>query len=133
MASRPVQVRTAASNAAVIFAAVHAGHGNPLRLALALVAGLVLYGLMVLVSRTRLCPKCYGERVIRRGRRAVPCPRCQARGRVLRPGARLVHRLFWVAAGERLMERRKAAHRGPQIGQALADFETPRDRTEGQP
>ncbi len=98
----------------MILAAVHAGHGNPLRLALAVVGALVLYGLVVLVFRTRRCPKCHGERVIRRRGRAVECPRCHARGRVFRPGAVLMHRLFWVAAGERLMERRNAARRQAQ-------------------
>jgi hypothetical protein len=112
--------RTAASDgrvaAALVLAAGHAGHGNPLRLVLAVVAGLVVYGLVLLVSPTRRCPKCHGERVIRHGRRAVECPRCHARGRVLGRGAGLVHRWFWLAAGERLMERRKAAHRGVDDG-----------------
>ena len=71
-------------------------------------AALVLYALVVLVSPTRRCPRCHRERVTRHRRRAVPCPRCHARGRVFRPGARLVHRAFWLAAGQRLMERRKA-------------------------
>jgi hypothetical protein len=74
-------------------------------LALAVV---VVYGLLCLVSPHKTCPKCKGERVVkRRG-----CPRCKVRGKVQRPGAVLVHRLFWLVLGDARRERRKAQLKG---------------------
>ena len=56
---------------------------------LAVVAG---YGLFVLVRPQMACRKCSGWGSRTRRRKVSACGRCQATGKVFRPGARLVHR-----------------------------------------
>jgi DnaJ-class molecular chaperone len=75
-------------------------------------SAVVLYGLLCLVSPHKTCPKCKGKRVWKkRG-----CPRCKVRGKVQRPGARLVARIFWSMAGDGLRDRRKARLKGDSDG-----------------
>jgi len=74
----------------------------------------VAYGLLCLISPHKTCPRCKGERVVkRRG-----CPRCRVRGKVQRPGAVTVHRIYWLVIGDSRRERRKAALRGDDDGRA---------------
>ena len=75
---------------------------------LAVIAG---YCLFVLASPAGTCWRCHGQRVIRRtgsnGRpkRPKPCRTCKGRGKARRPGATLVHRLFWLVAGDTIRAR----------------------------
>ncbi len=77
-------------------------------LALGLVAG---YCLFVLASPVGTCWFCHGQRHFRRkgrnGRpkRPRPCRVCKSRGKARRPGATLVHRLFWLVAGDTIRAR----------------------------
>jgi hypothetical protein len=74
---------------------------------LIVLAVLVVCAAVCFVSPTRRCPKCKGKRMIHKGRRAIPCPRCRAHGRVPRRGSVLVHRAFWAAFCDPLKARLK--------------------------
>lgn len=71
---------------------------------LLLPAGLAAYAGVCLAAPVHACPKCKGTRTIRRGDpkrgRPVPCPRCNSQGKVVRPGARLVHQFRQMAHRE---------------------------------
>ena len=58
--------------------------------------------LVLLVSPTRKCARCKGERVTRHRitKRLMGCPRCKGTGRHYRRGAILVHRFAWTIRGE---------------------------------
>jgi hypothetical protein len=64
--------------------------------------------LLVLAAPSHRCFHCGGRKHRIVGRRIKPCPDCRAWGRQLWPAARLVHRLFWAAIGNRMMDRRRA-------------------------
>jgi hypothetical protein len=98
----------------VVLAAATAGHhASPVALALAVLAALAVYAAVCLVSPTRRCPKCHGQRVIvKAGKRPKPCERCRRTGgRVPRIGAATIHRWLWSVLGDGLMERRRASMR----------------------
>lgn len=67
--------------------------------ALAVIGGAVL---VLLVSPTRKCARCKGERVTRHGltKRLMGCPRCKGTGRHYPRGAVAVHRLAWTIRPE---------------------------------
>lgn len=71
----------------------------------AALAAAALYALLCAVSPTRRCPACAGRKVTRTGHGFTPCARCRARGRVRRPGARLVHSLAWEHAAPWMRQR----------------------------
>jgi hypothetical protein len=68
------------------------------------------YGTLALVKPNRSCPRCYGEKVVRkkRGKGMRPCARCHAHGRCRRWGAVRIHRMFWAVAGDQFKGARKA-------------------------
>jgi hypothetical protein len=70
-----------------------------------ILAGLAIVAiavLVVLVSPTRQCIRCKGERVTRHRltKRLMGCPRCKGTGRHYRRGATLVHRFAWTIRPE---------------------------------
>lgn len=68
------------------------------------------YVLLCAVRPVRKCPRCKGRKVD--PRRGGQCRKCKARGRASRPGARLIHRLFWDNAAPWVRRRlREAAER----------------------
>lgn len=70
---------------------------------LLILAILVVSVAVVLVSPTRVCARCHGERITRHHFTGsiIGCPRCQATGRHYRRGATFVHRVRLSIAAER--------------------------------
>lgn len=64
--------------------------------------GALAYGLLCLVSPTMKCPRTKVTKRKGKRPRSKQCPKCKGRGLRQRPGARVVHRLFWSMAGDRL-------------------------------
>jgi len=62
----------------------------------------IAWALVVLVSPTRRCARCKGERVARNRwtGRMGGCKRCRGTGRHYRRGATAVHRVRWIIARE---------------------------------
>jgi hypothetical protein len=71
------------------------------------IAAIAVYAALRLAFPTSRCPRCWGKRITRHGRRASKCPLCHEHGRVVWPGATAVHRFWWSVLGHRLMDRRK--------------------------
>lgn len=62
------------------------------------------YVVLVLASPLHRCPRCKGTRIDRTGIRPRACRKCWVTGMRYRPGARLIHKLFWSVAGDRYRE-----------------------------
>jgi hypothetical protein len=70
---------------------------------LGIAAGYVLFALAHPVGR---CWRCGGKRVTgRKSRRGPQCRVCKGHGLAVTPGATAVHRLFWLAFGDRIRAR----------------------------
>lgn len=69
---------------------------------------LAAYVLLVLARPLHTCFRCGGKRHRVVGIRVKPCGACRSTGRQQWPGARLVHRVFWLTIGHRMMDRRRA-------------------------
>lgn len=69
---------------------------------------LAAYVLLVLARPSHVCFRCWGHKHRVAGIRVKPCKACRFTGRQHWPGAQLVHRLFWLTIGHRLMDRRRA-------------------------
>jgi hypothetical protein len=89
-------------------------------LALGLLAG---YVLLVLVSPLHRCPRCKGTRIDRTGMRPRACRHCWLTGMRYRPGAQLIHKVFWSVAGDRYREAQR--ERAEQYAGANEEEETP--------
>ena len=99
--------------------ASHAVHGaDPVTVILAVLAAAGLYAVSLFACPTRRCRTCggTGARLTRAGRRyrGGRCRRCRGTGRIRRIGATAVHRFWWSAAGDRIRQRRRAAHQARQ-------------------
>jgi hypothetical protein len=57
---------------------------------------LAVIAAFVLISPTRVCARCHGQRMTksRWNGRLIPCPRCKAQGVSYRRGAVIVHRAY---------------------------------------
>lgn len=66
------------------------------------VPALAAYCLLCLVSPTARCPRVKVTKRKGKRPRTKRCTRCKGKGRRVRPGARLVHAIFWAACGDRL-------------------------------
>ena len=71
------------------------------------VFALLGYGVLCLVSPTPKCPPVQVTKRKGKRPRTRQCPKCKGKGFRQRPGARLVHRLFWSVAGDRLRDHLK--------------------------
>lgn len=71
----------------------------------------VLYGLIVLGRPHVTCYRCHGKKVIRRTRNGHKSKRkcwvCKAKGTARLPGATMVHRFFWLVAGDHIQQKRR--------------------------
>jgi hypothetical protein len=66
----------------------------------------------------------------RRYRGGGLCRRCRGTGRVRRIGATAVHRFWWPAVGDRMRERRRAAHQARQHADSFPRPVKPTERKE---
>ena len=101
----------------VSHAAVHGA--DPVTVILAVLAAAGLYAVSLFACPTRRCRTCggTGARLTRAGRRhrgGGLCRRCRGTGRIRRIGATAVHRFWWSALGDRIRQRRRAAHQARQ-------------------
>ena len=80
------------------------------KLALLVFGLLAVYCLLVLIKPQGLCLRCGGTRRSKRHLFWGPvgkCSRCKGHKIQRYPGARTIHRFFWLAIGNRLMTRRR--------------------------
>jgi len=66
----------------------------------------VAYIVLVLASPMQNCPRCKGTRIDRTTGRIRACRTCFVTGRIYRPGARMIHGLYWLIV-RYLRERRR--------------------------
>jgi tRNA(Ile2) C34 agmatinyltransferase TiaS len=74
----------------------------------------VAYAVSLYLIPVRTCPRCNGTgtRLTTTGRATGrTCGRCRGDGRIRRPGATAVHRLYWSVIGDTLREHRRDALR----------------------